>query len=68
MTRLLDQHPTVGADMPTKNVGTKQTDGPFLSLQLQINAKRVAQDREVFGPGAHLGRTYHPSSTVRFAK
>jgi hypothetical protein len=43
MTRLLDQHPTVGADILAKNVGTKQTDGPFLSLQLQINAKRIVQ-------------------------
>src|SRR5437870_4398586 len=47
---ILNQHPAIGSDLLAQDVGSERADGPFLSLQLQINAKCLAQHGEVFRP------------------
>ena len=48
---VFDEHPGIGGDVLTQDVGSKWTDRLLLRLQLQIDPEGLSEQAEVLGPG-----------------
>src|SRR3990167_4325051 len=48
---VLNQHPAIGPDFFAQNVSPERSDGALLCLQFQVDAKRLAQHRQVLRTG-----------------